>query len=132
MLNLHHDAFPALQSTLLCVVFTLAGCHAEDQSPQSDASTAGSFVDAANSLLDGKESTWRSVDAAPKCVHGGCSDEKCVEGDDLASGGGTCEWRPEYACLQKALCARQVNGHCGPTPDKALIDCLWGQLLLLR
>jgi hypothetical protein len=35
-----------------------------------------------------------------------------------------CLFRPEYACYQKASCARQASGSCGFTPTQALTDCL--------
>lgn len=58
---------------------------------------------------------------APKdCVRTGCSGHLCAE-EELVS---TCEFKPEYACYQKATCERQKNGQCGFTPTNELVQCL--------
>jgi hypothetical protein len=38
----------------------------------------------------------------------------------------TCEFRPEYACYQRATCERQPDGTCGFTPTPELTKCLGG------
>ncbi|MCA2981847.1 MAG: hypothetical protein INH41_00825 [Myxococcaceae bacterium] len=60
--------------------------------------------------------------AAP-CFRGGCSGQLCTA---QPGQGSTCEWRPEYACYQRAVCERQANGACGFTPSAALTSCLAG------
>ena len=58
---------------------------------------------------------------APKeCVRTGCSGQLCAE-TELVS---TCEFKPEYACYQKATCERQKNGQCGFTQTHELVQCL--------
>ncbi len=57
-----------------------------------------------------------------ECVRGGCSGTLCSEpGNDMAT---TCEWKPEYACYQKAECKRQAGGACGWTKTPELDACL--------
>lgn len=61
------------------------------------------------------------VPEEPKpCVRSGCSGQLCGE-EKLVS---TCEFKPEYACYQKATCERQKNGQCGFTPTTELVQCL--------
>lgn len=54
------------------------------------------------------------------CFKSGCSNHVCVDENVIT----TCEWRPEYACYQKARCERQADGKCGFTKTPELIDCL--------
>jgi hypothetical protein len=54
------------------------------------------------------------------CVRGGCSNQVCSDHPVIT----TCEWRPEYACYQKATCERQADGNCGFTRTKELTSCL--------
>lgn len=54
------------------------------------------------------------------CRRTGCSGEICSN-QDVAS---TCEYRPEFACFQKAACERQASGECGFTPSAELKACL--------
>ncbi|MBC8133481.1 MAG: hypothetical protein H7X95_10920 [Deltaproteobacteria bacterium] len=54
------------------------------------------------------------------CRRTGCSGQLCSD-DDVAS---TCEFRPEYACYQTALCERQLDGKCAFTSSDALNACL--------
>ena len=57
-----------------------------------------------------------------ECVRGGCSGTLCSEpGNDMVS---TCEWKPEYACYQKAECKRQAGGACGWTKTPELDACV--------
>ncbi len=56
------------------------------------------------------------------CVRGGCSSQLCIE--EGSGGISTCEWRPEYACYQRATCERQASGACGFTPSAELTACL--------
>ncbi|MCG5051737.1 MAG: hypothetical protein KA712_02145 [Myxococcales bacterium] len=56
------------------------------------------------------------------CVRGGCSGQLCVE--TTAPSSSTCEYRPEYACYQMAVCERQADGQCGFTSSAALTQCL--------
>lgn len=58
--------------------------------------------------------------ALKECVRAGCSGQLCAE-TPLVS---TCEFKPEYACYQKATCERQKNGQCGFTPTEDLVQCL--------
>lgn len=57
------------------------------------------------------------------CKVAGCSRQLCVpEGsEDVVT---TCEWRPEYACYQQAVCERQEDGGCGWTETPELRSCL--------
>lgn len=57
---------------------------------------------------------------ATDCRRTGCSSQICSDQDV----GSTCEYRPEYACFEKAKCERQPTGECGFTPNDALKICL--------
>jgi hypothetical protein len=56
------------------------------------------------------------------CFKTGCSNQICAD-EEMVS---TCEWRPEYACYQKAKCERQKDGKCGFTQTPELTACLAG------
>jgi hypothetical protein len=56
----------------------------------------------------------------PDCKRTGCSGQLCSDRDV----GTTCEFKPEYACYQKATCARQADGACGFTVTAELKECL--------
>lgn len=57
---------------------------------------------------------------AKSCFKTGCSSQVCADRDVVT----TCEFRPEYACYQKAMCERQRNGECGFTQTAELAACL--------
>jgi hypothetical protein len=57
---------------------------------------------------------------ARRCFKTGCSSEVCADRDVVT----TCIFRPEFACYQKAVCARQANGECGFTQTAELTACL--------
>lgn len=57
---------------------------------------------------------------AKRCFKTGCSSEVCADRDVVT----TCIFRPEFACYQKATCARQANGECGFTQTPELTACL--------
>ena len=61
-----------------------------------------------------------SVANAKPCMKTGCSGAVCSDHDVIT----TCEWRPEYACYQKATCERQRDGNCGFTQTRELTSCL--------
>ena len=54
------------------------------------------------------------------CMKTGCSRTICSDHNVIS----TCEWRPEYACYQKATCERQADGNCGFTQTRELTSCL--------
>jgi len=54
------------------------------------------------------------------CMKTGCSRAICSDHNVIS----TCEWRPEYACYQKATCERQADGNCGFTQTRELTSCL--------
>ena len=54
------------------------------------------------------------------CIKTGCSSQVCSDKEVIT----TCEFRPEYACYQKAVCERQSNGNCGFTQTRELTECL--------
>ena len=54
------------------------------------------------------------------CIKTGCSSQICADHNVVS----TCEFRPEYACYQKATCARQSDGNCGFTKTPELTECL--------
>lgn len=60
------------------------------------------------------------VPGAGRCIKTGCSSEICADGDRVSP----CIFRPEFACYQKAICARQANGECGFTQTAELTACL--------
>lgn len=53
------------------------------------------------------------------CLPTGCSGQICSD-RNMAT---TCEYRPEYACIQQQVCERQSNGMCGWTPTTASSEC---------
>jgi hypothetical protein len=57
---------------------------------------------------------------ARRCFKTGCSSEVCADRDVVTA----CIFRPEFACYQKAVCARQANGECGFTQTSELTSCL--------
>jgi hypothetical protein len=61
-----------------------------------------------------------SVSNLKPCMKTGCSGIVCSDHDVIS----TCEWRPEYACYQKAICERQPDGNCGFTKTRELTSCL--------
>jgi hypothetical protein len=61
-----------------------------------------------------------SVSNAKPCMKTGCSAAVCSDHELIT----TCEWRPEYACYQKATCERQPDGNCGFTRTRELTSCL--------
>jgi hypothetical protein len=54
------------------------------------------------------------------CIKTGCSSQVCSDHNVIT----TCEFRPEYACYQKAACQRQKDGNCGFTKTPELTACL--------
>ncbi len=54
------------------------------------------------------------------CIKTGCSTQVCSDHNVIT----TCEFRPEYACYQKAACERQRDGNCGFTKTPELTACL--------
>jgi hypothetical protein len=64
-----------------------------------------------------------SVSNAKPCMKTGCSAAVCSDHELIT----TCEWRPEYACYQKATCERQPDGNCGFTKTRELTSCLAGR-----
>ncbi|HSQ24197.1 MAG TPA: DUF6748 domain-containing protein [Pyrinomonadaceae bacterium] len=54
------------------------------------------------------------------CFKTGCSSQVCADHNVVT----TCEFRPEYACYQKATCERQSDGNCGFTRTPELTACL--------
>ena len=54
------------------------------------------------------------------CVITGCSSQVCEDEEIIT----TCEFRPEYACYNAAICERQINGQCGWTMSSSLQQCL--------
>ena len=65
-----------------------------------------------------------STPIAGSCKVGGCSSQVCGEASDMDGMVTTCEFKPEYACYQKATCARQSTGKCGWTESTELTQCL--------
>lgn len=61
-----------------------------------------------------------NVSGQKRCFKTGCSSQVCAD-HDVAT---TCEFRPEYACYQKAVCERQTDGDCGFTMTPELKSCL--------
>jgi hypothetical protein len=70
-------------------------------------------------LLAGTQ-TGGSSPGAKRCFKTGCSSEVCADHDIVTA----CIFRPEFACYQKAACARQRNGECGFTQTAELLSCL--------
>jgi len=60
------------------------------------------------------------ISSLKPCIKTGCSSQVCSDHDVIT----TCEFRPEYACYQKASCERQTDGNCGFTKTRELTACL--------
>ncbi len=60
---------------------------------------------------------------AEKCIISGCNGEICQSKDEepIMS---TCVYKPEYDCLEKAICEVQENGLCGWTKTKEYQECI--------
>jgi eight-cysteine-cluster-containing protein len=54
------------------------------------------------------------------CISTGCSGQLCAEEDIIT----TCEFLPQYACFEQAVCERQVSGSCGWTETTEFKECL--------
>lgn len=76
--------------------------------------TGTTCVEDANGVAECKPNT-----TAP-CVKTGCSGHICADQQRIT----TCEFRPEYACYQQAVCERNASGQCGFRQTSALTSCL--------
>ena len=56
----------------------------------------------------------------PPCQATGCSGQVCADEPVIT----TCEWRPEYACLQHSSCERLPDGECGWQASRETQACL--------
>jgi hypothetical protein len=65
-------------------------------------------------------STKPGTGSMKPCIRTGCSSQVCSDQTVIT----TCEFRPEYACYQKAACERQADGNCGFTKTAELTECL--------
>jgi len=94
----------------------VAGNHAVVSGPAGRAQTlkATKFYLRAGAQIGGSPS------GAKRCFKTGCSSQICAD-DNVVT---TCEFRPEYACYQKAICERQKSGECGFTQTAELQSCL--------
>lgn len=54
------------------------------------------------------------------CQVTGCSGQVCADNDVIT----TCEYYPEYACYENAVCERQADSECGWTLTTAVGRCL--------
>ena len=73
-----------------------------------------------SSTKPGTGSTNPGTGSMKPCFKTGCSSQVCSD-EPVAT---TCEFRPEYACYQKAVCERQADGNCGFTKTRELTECL--------
>lgn len=71
------------------------------------------------------EETAPGAVARDGCYIGGCSQTICSDEPGAVS---TCEYRPEYACYNTAVCEKQASGKCGWTETEELIACLSADL----
>ena len=55
-----------------------------------------------------------------ECVVSGCSGQICAPDVQMT----TCEWNPEYACLQFTTCGMSPDGSCGWEMNDAYLACL--------
>jgi len=62
----------------------------------------------------------KTISTLNPCIKTGCSSQVCSDHNVIT----TCEWRPEYACYQRATCERQADGNCGFTRTQTLSACL--------
>jgi hypothetical protein len=67
------------------------------------------------------------LDIAPQtseCFITGCSNHLCLDAE-IDAPFTTCDYRPEFACLEKAKCERQPkSGRCGWTDTPEYLQCL--------
>jgi len=69
---------------------------------------------------DGETFVEEIDEEASECRPTGCSGQVCADEDIIT----TCEYLPEYACYENAVCERQPDGECGWTMTDELINCL--------
>lgn len=95
----------------LAIVLGLAACGGKSTPAAGGGDTGG-----------GSATPPPSDPAQLSCIKTGCSGTVCTEaGNEVMT---TCEFKPEYACYQKATCERQANGSCGWTQTDELQACL--------
>lgn len=54
------------------------------------------------------------------CIITGCSKQICSNQEVMT----TCEYKPEFACYQNAVCEKQENSKCEWTETEELKQCL--------
>jgi hypothetical protein len=58
--------------------------------------------------------------ATAECMKTGCGGTVCADEQIIT----TCEFKPEHACYNDAICERQADGKCGWTETAELTACL--------
>lgn len=133
-----------MKKILLISLFLTMGLVAcSESSPQNDATSGDEDAERSAEALqaeDAKEEAAQEEEARDDieraegsaegelthdrsgCAPAGCSGQICAEaGADIMT---TCEFRPQYACYQQAVCERQPDGACGWTETDELRECL--------
>lgn len=122
----------ARESSNTCAnVRCTSGTHCEDgngtQPPQCvpDVNPCAFTLCAANSTceVENGQAVCKPLPVDPpagKCVKTGCSGHVCADQPMFT----TCEFRPEYACYQAAICERGTDGKCGFRQTAELTSCL--------
>ena len=134
----HHEAKLNSTASRNIAGVDLAGADAPENlvgdASQAMTSADGILVSGTHSLVTGPAGRMQMLKASQfylrggaggnvsekPCMKTGCSGQVCSDEEVVT----TCEFRPEYECLQKATCERQKNGKCGFTQTPELLACL--------
>lgn len=112
---------PACPTDMPVASLTVKRAQSQKQYIDARASCGGSSTPVREATLDKLVTLLESLSsAAPACVRSGCSGQICADQAMFS----TCEWRPEYACYQQAICERGANGQCGFRQTPQLAACL--------
>jgi hypothetical protein len=105
----------------LLVALVATACSSKSSTSEPPSATSPE-PDATTPAADGSATAGDDATAgdAAQCRPTGCSATVCADEDVVT----TCEFRPEYACYQKATCERQPDGQCGWTKSAELDACL--------
>jgi hypothetical protein len=135
LMTKHRTGANAFAVIVLSATF-MVGCPFEDRPTQKVTCTYGGkgyalgatfpAMDGCNTCMCGVGGavacTEKACPSTPACRRTGCSGQVCADQEVVT----TCEWKPEYACYDTALCERQADGGCGFTPTPELTQCLAG------
>ncbi len=85
------------------------------------------FLVACTNTLPGDEAKKAECRTNNDCSAGGCSGQVCTTKEKARELITTCEWLPEYDCLQETSCGC-VSGRCMWEESSAYKDCMIGAI----